>query len=86
MTRDEAIKELMFNGHVDGSDKFMEAFYMAVDALKNTKSGEWHHDGSHWVNRFLCSCCGYKLMEEPTKFCPDCGARMEVHHDSIIDK
>ena len=39
--------------------------------------GKWTHDGSKWKYRFLCSECGYKLMgEEPTNFCPNCGADM----------
>lgn len=41
------------------------------------KTGHWSHDGSHWKNRFICSECGYKLFDEPTNYCPNCGAKME---------
>jgi rubrerythrin len=40
------------------------------------KMGRWSHDGSHWKNRFICSECGYKLFDEPTSYCPNCGAKM----------
>ena len=40
------------------------------------KTGHWTHDGSHWKNRFICSECGYKLFEEQTNYCPNCGAKM----------
>lgn len=40
------------------------------------KTGHWSHDGSHWKNRFICSECGYKLFDELTNFCPNCGAKM----------
>ena len=40
------------------------------------KTGHWTHDGSHWKNRFICSECGYKLFDEPTNYCPNCGCRM----------
>ena len=33
----------------------------------------WVHDGSHWENRYICSNCGYKLIDKPTKYCPECG-------------
>ena len=41
------------------------------------KTGHWTHDGSHWKNRFICSGCGYKLFDEQTNFCPNCGACMK---------
>ena len=40
------------------------------------KTGHWLHDGSHWKNRFICSECEYKLFDEPTNYCPNCGAKM----------
>lgn len=40
------------------------------------KMGHWSHDGSHWKNRFICSECNYKLFDEPTNYCPNCGAKM----------
>ena len=41
------------------------------------KTGHWTHDGSHWKNRFICSECGYKLFDEQTNFCPNCGCAMK---------
>ena len=46
------------------------------------KTGHWSHDGSHWKNRFICSECGYKLFDEPTNYCPNCGARMVESQES----
>lgn len=50
----------------------------AEKALKQEpKAGHWSHDGSHWKNRWICSECGYKLFDEQTGYCPNCGAKME---------
>lgn len=46
------------------------------------KTGHWSHDGSHWKNRFICSGCGYKLFDEPTNYCPNCGCRMVEPQES----
>lgn len=43
--------------------------------------GHWSHDGSRWMNRFICSECEYKLFDEPTNYCPNCGCRMEGGED-----
>lgn len=40
------------------------------------KEGQWLHDGNKWKNRWICTKCAYKLFEERTNFCPNCGARM----------
>ena len=40
------------------------------------RHGEWVHDGGKWKNRYYCSKCFYKLFDEPTNFCPNCGADM----------
>ena len=50
---------------------------MIKGIVQEPKTGHWTHDGSHWKNRFICSECGYKLFEEQTNYCPNCGARME---------
>ena len=38
------------------------------------KMGQWSHDGSDWKNRWICSECGYKLIDEQTNYCPNCGS------------
>ena len=48
------------------------------------KTGHWSHDGSHWKNRFICSECGYKLFDEQTNYCPNCGARMVEPQESEV--
>lgn len=64
--------------------EILTALDMAISALENKgvnpqepKTGHWSHDGSHWKNRFICSECGYKLFDEPTNYCPNCGAKMK---------
>ena len=52
-----------------------------MPAVNPTKTGHWSHDGSHWKNRFICSGCGYKLFDEPTNYCPNCGAKMQESED-----
>lgn len=49
-------------------------------AQPERKTGRWIHDGSKWANRWICDRCKYKLFGVKTKFCPDCGAKMEVEH------
>lgn len=53
----------------------------ALDVLPSVnlqpKTGHWTHDGGYWKNRWICSECGYKLYDEQSKYCPNCGARME---------
>ena len=85
MTREEAIailrKHHMWTGEpeeiIDVRQE-NEAVYMAIKALEQEpETGHWTHDGSRWKNRFICSECGYKLFDEPTNYCPNCGAKME---------
>ena len=45
---------------------------------KTTLTSTWKHDGSRWKNRYVCQNCYYKLFDEPTKYCPNCGLRMGV--------
>ena len=87
MTREEAkscistiemLQRLAYNIHgvmdvidADNCDKIIKALE------QEPKAGHWSHDGSHWKNRFICSECGYKLFDEPTNYCPNCGAKME---------
>lgn len=40
-------------------------------------NGKWTNDGGPFLNRWICSECGYKNYLEPTKFCGGCGAKMK---------
>ena len=77
MTREEAIEVLQQDIPCEHDTDLIEALEMAIQALEQEpKTGHWSHDGSHWKNRFICSECGYKLFDEPTNYCPNCGCRM----------
>lgn len=61
-----------------------QAIWVKLNAIPSVKpkakTGKWMHDGSKWKNRYLCSECFYKLFDEPTNYCPNCGAEMEVQN------
>ena len=42
------------------------------------KRGKWLHDGSRWKDRYICSECGYKLFDEPTRSCPNCDTKINA--------
>lgn len=86
MTREEGkeFANALKNNYTIDFDKLPEFCDLVISALENKgvnpqelKTGHWSHDGSHWKNRFICSECGYKLFDEPTNFCPNCGAKMK---------
>ena len=54
MTRAEAIEQLRYGGHVEGSDDFMRAFWMAVDALEQEPYDAISREE---VKRWVCSRC-----------------------------
>ena len=41
------------------------------------RHGEWVREDIYFYHRYNCSACGYRLIGEPTKFCEDCGAKMD---------
>ena len=43
--------------------------------------GKWTNDGGPFLNRWICSECGYKHYLEPTKFCVGCGSEMTEEED-----
>ena len=53
-----------------------------VTKSQEPKTGHWMHDGSHWKNRFIRSECGYKLFDEQTNYCPNCGCAMVEPQES----
>ena len=41
--------------------------------------GAWHmHDTGEVVNILKCSCCGSYFKNAPYKYCPKCGAKMDL--------
>ena len=59
------------------TSRLYKAIVNSIPLEQEPKTGHWTHDGSHWKNRFICSECNYKLFDEPTNYCPNCGAKME---------
>ena len=51
MTREEAIFELENNGYVDGPDRFLEAYSMAIKALK--KVGKRGKEVKRWKRKYV---------------------------------
>ena len=71
------------NGNQIEKAKLCQKSYLAgMEHKQEPKTGHWSHDGSHWKNRFICSECGYKLFDEPTNYCPNCGAKMVEPQES----
>ena len=64
----------------ESGKKVIEHLEQMPSAQPQRKTGRWIHDGSKWANRWICDRCKYKLFGVKTKFCPDCGAKMEVEH------
>ena len=43
------------------------------------KHGRWVQDAnSKFEHRYNCSACDYRLIGEPTNYCPNCGAKMDL--------
>lgn len=62
-----------------------EAADIAINALKEQKTGKWIKDEEqskeHTEPIFICSCCQNNSAwgtEERTRYCSFCGAKMEV--------
>lgn len=78
------------NGKVVNSRKLEEAIKMALEALNQPepKKGKWiecervdytqfHPDYSSFYSTFRCTSC-LKANYRKEKYCPNCGAKMEV--------
>lgn len=83
MQNDETIELLTHTVVIDIDDarkkKKYEAIRMGVNAIKAQKVGKWlkhnaNYQGTEHV--YNCSICAY-WQAINTKFCPNCGARME---------
>lgn len=87
MTKDEAIyilsdmrSEYNCFSHVEGGR--YHALCMGIEALNEQKRGKWSHEqlystsgGTYAVIR--CSECKAQYPIWDTKYCPNCGARMD---------
>lgn len=47
---------------------------IAINALKEQKTGHWIYK-NNWYSNYECSECG--CLNGYSKYCPNCGARME---------
>ena len=82
MTNKEAIEELKKVDTLDMPARLCEAHYKAIKALEQEpKTGHWIDMTSGYAFNDKCSECGYivniQFINE-YKYCPHCGARMEV--------
>ena len=82
MTREEAKDYIREWCPYDRQEEIIKVLEQEPSVTPQPRMGKWSHDGSHWANRFICSECGYKLFEEQTKYCPNCGARMVEPQES----
>ena len=61
---------------------YKEALQMAIEALEQKeKTAAWVSTDEEPHEIYECNACGWLLYEEDTKdfrFCPSCGAKMEV--------
>ena len=51
MTREDAIRILKDEGHVDGSEEFIEAYYMGIKALEDI--GKYRKEARRWKRKAL---------------------------------
>lgn len=55
------------------SEEVQKIIMQLPSVVRENRTGHWTHDGGHWKNRWICSECGYKLFDEQTNYCPNCG-------------
>ena len=79
------------------NEKAKEAVATAIKALKQQKTGKWKCKGmgcyctdmqgrETWYRSYQCDSCEHIIRAiegniETCKYCPNCGARMEVYGD-----
>ena len=75
MTREEAIKELEWDEHIEINPKKKEAFQMAIEALKQEpKTGHWIEERTYMECPNCHDIWHYEENQtERFKFCPTCG-------------
>lgn len=82
MTKEKAL-DMLYEGDLYDAFGYVTADgYAALAALdgvvlQERKTGKWVHLPNVWGVVF-CSECNYDLRINDTKYCPNCGAEMEV--------
>lgn len=65
-----------FVAHTEGfKEGFRAGYEKAKKELEERKTGKWKHV-HQWT--WDCSECGYRVNAKYFKYCPNCGAKMEV--------
>ena len=78
MTNKEAIEILKLNNPFM-AETFSKAIDKGIEALENQKTGHWIDNK---VQTKLCNCSEcYALSKVYFKYCPHCGAKMEMEGD-----
>lgn len=84
MTNEVAINVLKSHYHKNPRTSYSlmvkQATEMAIEALKERKTGKWELAEMGDFDLFACSECGYRTINRWWKACPNCGAKMEVNN------
>ena len=74
MTRERAIELLR-----EIEDEYGEPIEMAIEALKERKTGKWVRQTDDYHDYYECENCGIAVgLDDVKNYCPKCGAKMEV--------
>lgn len=93
MTREDALKILdvdRLSYDEEEAEKFSVAYDMAVEALKDKKSGHWilKQPAGVWTNNYQCSECGGMVLScklDMPRFCGRCGAEMSINKGELYE-
>ena len=67
------------------SKEWVEILQMSREALRGQKHGEWQYNTDDFTPKMRCSVCKYQkpiiagenVRQEPSFYCPNCGAEMD---------
>lgn len=79
MTREDAIKTIQELKRETNDNWYKEVYDMAIEALKEQKTGKWIIFPPFIEEICMCSNCKTKFKEayQHRDTCPSCGAKME---------